>query len=144
MTDWRNEDANNTYLILQPQCNFLFLFNENLLFQPLPLQLMKFFSLIFSFFLLYISCLPCGDPQECNEKALQSIAASASHQDHQHSSEACTPFCSCACCAASVVYQPVANYQHASSLAGLQKFPIQKDSFLSQKFSAIWQPPKIS
>ncbi|MEO5948166.1 MAG: DUF6660 family protein [Chitinophagaceae bacterium] len=104
---------------------------------------MKFFSLILSFLLLYMSCLPCGDTQECNEKALQTIVATNNHQDHQHSTEACTPFCSCSCCSASVVSQPITKNQLAKIFADTPKFPFQTDSFLSQEFSSIWQPPKI-
>ena len=129
---------------MQPQCYFLSLIIKYLPLQPLYLHLMKICSFIFSFFLLYISCLPCGDSQECNQKALQTITATTNHQDHQHSNEACTPFCSCSCCPASVISQPLAKVQSERPFPGSQKFPLQNDSFLSQEFSSIWQPPKIS
>ena len=62
---------------------------------------MKFFTFIMSFFLLYLSCLPCGDSKECNVKAPVEISANDNHQQHNHESEACSPFCTCSCCPAS-------------------------------------------
>ena len=105
---------------------------------------MKFFTLIMSFFLLYISCLPCGDRLECNAKTEQKISAKTNHQQHKHTSEACTPFCTCSCCAASAFHQPFAKQQILKQMFQSVKYHIQNDLFLSQEFSSIWQPPKIA
>jgi len=105
---------------------------------------MKFLTLIAGCILLYLSCLPCGDMLECSVKQQQTISSAANHQNHQHQNEACTPFCSCSCCPASVIYQPVAKVQSERPVIMSQKFPLQNDSFLSQEFSSIWQPPKLS
>ena len=120
----------------QPCC----ISKHNQLFLP-P---MKFFAFIMSFFLLYLSCLPCSDSKECNIKAEQTVSASTDHQKHKHTSEACTPFCTCSCCAASAFHQPFAKQQALKQIFQSVKYHIQNDSFLSQEFSSIWQPPKIS
>ena len=110
----------------------------------LSLPPMKIFVFIMSFFLLYLSCLPCSDSKECNIKAEQKVSATTNHQQHKHTSEACTPFCTCSCCAASAFHQPFAKQQALKQIFQSVKYHIQNDSFLSQEFSSIWQPPKIS
>ena len=105
---------------------------------------MKFFTLIMSFFLLYLSCLSCSDSKECNINAEQKVSATTNHEQHKHTSEACTPFCNCSCCAASAFHQPFAKQQALKQIFQSVKYHIQNDSFLSQEFSSIWQPPKIS
>ena len=105
---------------------------------------MKFVGLILNCLLLYISCLPCGDSQECNSTAPQTISASTNHQEHNHNREACSPFCTCSCCAASGFFQPLSKAQPAKLIFQSAKHPVQNDSFLSQDFSSIWQPPKLS
>lgn len=104
---------------------------------------MKFFVFIFSFYILALSCLPCGDRQECNVKAEQKITASTPHQEHQHQTEACTPFCSCACCAAASFHQPV-MYAKTNGLVFQKLTFYYNDDFLSYDFHSIWQPPRIS
>ena len=104
---------------------------------------MKFFTLIMSLFLLYISCLPCGDRLECNAKTEQKISANTNHQQHKHTSEACTPFCTCSCCAASILFLSLTKAQSPKLIFTLKNYPIVNDSFFSQDFSFIWQPPKL-
>jgi len=41
---------------------------------------MKFLFFITGFFLLYLSCLPCGDSKECNVKAPAEFSANDDHQ----------------------------------------------------------------
>jgi len=71
----------------------------------------KFFFFILSGFMLYMSCLPCGDGIECNEKAPIEISATDNHREHNHESEACTPFCTCSCCAVSIFYSGFSKIQ---------------------------------
>ena len=107
------------------------------------LHMMKFLGQIFAIYLLSLSCMPCGDVNECNDKVAQTISATTNHQQHKHTSEACTPFCTCSCCAAFAYYQPFAKPAMLKPQMKSEKYPAYNDSFLSQGFSAIWQPPKI-
>ena len=109
----------------------------------LSLTPMKFLGFIFAVYLLTLSCLPCGDMNECNDKAAQTISATTDHQQHKHSKEACTPFCSCSCCAASGFYVSFSKTQSPKLFQQSEKYPSHNISFLSQEFSSIWQPPKI-
>ncbi|MBK8787057.1 MAG: hypothetical protein IPN43_11340 [Chitinophagaceae bacterium] len=105
---------------------------------------MKIFTLILSFFLLYLSCLPCSDSTECNIKAPAAISATDNHQQHRHDAEACTPFCTCSCCAASAFYTSFSKAQVNKVMPSSEKFPLYNVVFTTEANNSIWQPPKIS
>ncbi|HNU47362.1 MAG TPA: hypothetical protein PKM40_00935 [Bacteroidia bacterium] len=94
--------------------------------------------------MLYLSCLPCGDSVECNAKSEVKIAAPDNHQQHQHQSESCTPFCTCSCCAASAFYYPLSKIQASKIVFLSQKHPLFNDDADTEVYSAIWQPPQLS
>lgn len=94
--------------------------------------------------MLGLSCLPCGDRNECNIKAAQTISAATNHEKHNHDTEHCTPFCTCSCCACSVVYTDISNITVLKSQIQSIKYPVLASSFFPQVSYAIWQPPKIS
>ena len=103
---------------------------------------MKFFVVILSFYVLALNCFPCKDSGECNVKTDQNI--SASHQQHhEQESEACTPFCSCACCAAAGFYHQVSNTPITRLVLQAGKFFYLNDHFNSYDLHSVWQPPKI-
>ncbi len=103
---------------------------------------MKFFTIIFSIYILVLSLAPCGDNVECGEHN----KTEKSHNNHKHENENCTPFCICACCG-----QPVTskiNYPVAQTILKPENFnnskAIYTQTFISQFSATIWQPPKIS
>lgn len=102
----------------------------------------KFFTVIFSIYILLLSIAPCGDSIECDERN----QTEKSHNDHKHENENCTPFCICACCG-----QPVTskiNYPAVQTVSKPDIFnkniAINDQTFNSQFSASIWQPPKIS
>ena len=106
---------------------------------------MRFFFSILSFAMLYMSCLPCGDSQECLVKTEAKISVPPEHEQHSHEAEACTPFCTCSCCPTSVVSGAFAKAQlEMLETPGHIKFPLFDISFQSEVVSHIWQPPKLS
>lgn len=108
----------------------------------LPLPPMKIFSLCMSIYLMALCCLPCGDSEECEEKAEHQIASKIEHEDHEHPLEACTPFCYCACCSVSVINQPI--YRISIIGQSVQQLPIISIvRFYSGDFRSFWQPPKL-
>lgn len=104
---------------------------------------MNFFSLIFSFYLLGISCLPCGDKKECNSKSDTTYSAPVSHSKHNHD-ENCTPFCSCSCCATFVSLKAIAFYKFPKLFTISLVYPVYDVTYRSQVASSVWQPPKLS
>jgi len=105
---------------------------------------MKFFAFIMSFFLLYLSCQPCGDSKECNEKSELKISATHNHQEHNHNAESCTPFCTCSCCPTSVFFSSYFKTLDSKAITQAEKFPLYDVTFDSEVFSSIWQPPQLS
>ncbi|MEO6253431.1 MAG: DUF6660 family protein [Ferruginibacter sp.] len=102
---------------------------------------MKFLFFLLSFFMIYLSCMPCGDSRECNVKTEIKMAATDNHDHDSHDQEACTPFCSCACCAVSVNFQQ-AFYTKYQAL-NFQSFNFLNNAGLpSYNLHSIWQPPK--
>jgi hypothetical protein len=106
---------------------------------------MKFLFFILSCFMLYMSCLPCGDANECSAKSAAKISATNNHQQHNHEKESCTPFCICSCCAASVFFVPVTKAAAVDKVAFQSvKYPIYTVPFNAEIHYTIWQPPQIS
>lgn len=100
----------------------------------------KFFTIIFSMYILVLSCTPCGDAGENIVKADQKVSNTTSHE---HTADLCTPFCSCACCPASAFYHPLAIFTIPKAVFQATKFTIVNTSCLSNNFHSIWQPPKV-
>lgn len=105
---------------------------------------MRFFTLLLSIYLLVLSCVPCEDSEECNVKGVYTISQAANHDQHNHDTENCSPFCTCSCCPASAFYQPLPYFDISKGVFQSEKYPIYSPSFCSEVSFSIWQPPKIS
>lgn len=103
---------------------------------------MKFFILLFSFYMLTLSCLPCGDADDCNEKEKKEIAAASTQTEHDHESESCTPFCSCSCCSSAGFYPVFNQPKQISPMAEKGKSFRRADDFNSYFAHTVWQPPR--
>ena len=104
---------------------------------------MKFFALVFTFYMLTLSCLPCGDNDECKEKEKQEFSAASTQHGHEHEAENCTPFCSCACCASPWFLQVNSQSKYMSPTAATEKLFCLDDDFDSYHAHAVWQPPRV-
>ena len=105
---------------------------------------MKIFILIFSFYLLGLSCLPCGDKNECTVKATTTVSTPINHDKHSQDTEHCTPFCTCSCCAVSVSLPATVFYKIHKRIFPTKKYPMYDVSYNSQVSFSIWKPPKLS
>ena len=105
---------------------------------------MKFFTFIMGFFLLYLSCLPCGDSKECNAKAPVEISVNDNHQQHNHESEACSPFCTCSCCPASSYFFSSSKSLISKAIFQSGKHPLYNVAFDAEAHYSIWHPPQLS
>jgi hypothetical protein len=100
--------------------------------------------LLLSLYLLGMSCIPCSDTTECNVSPQVEVLASNNHQEHNHTQEACTPFCTCSCCAALFFYNPLNKVEAAKIFFQSEKYPLQNEVFDIEVSNFIWQPPKIA
>ena len=114
-------------------------------FFPYICFMKKVLTLLFSFYILALSCMPCSDKDDCNYvSADQSTFATTEHSDHDSDTENCSPFCMCACCGQSCSFT---HFQADLSLnfpTIAQKVSVYKAIFSSEVSFSIWQPPKIS
>ena len=106
---------------------------------------MKFFSVIFSLYILILSCMPCGDTEDC--KVLNNgkeTFAQTEHYDHQEDTKSCSPFCTCACCGSTIVFSfqcPVLMTENTPSFFPLsEKIMSKNDSFASNFYGNIVSP----
>ena len=109
---------------------------------------MKFFSVIFSLYILILSCLPCGDTEDC--KVLDNgkkTFAQTNHHNHQEDSESCSPFCTCACCGSNIGFSFQCPVSITDTLPTFfpqrERIMVENDAFASNFHGNIWQPPKI-
>lgn len=108
------------------------------------LQLMKIFTIIMSFYLLWLSCIPCADRQESIGNGEQRISANADTKQQQNNNDICTPFCNCSCCAASAFHQTLPHYSILKMVFQSMKYPVYTPSFRTNISFSIWQPPKFA
>ncbi len=90
--------------------------------------------------MLALGFLPCGDESECNDNAEQQTLVP--YQQEQEADD-CSPFCACACCAASAYHQ---NFPSAKAFTFFSKASIffYKFELNSYDYHSVWQPPKLS
>ena len=66
------------------------------------------------------------------------------HQQHNHTEEACSPFCTCSCCAASAFYAATPKTTATKVFIQTDKYPLYSVAFNTEVYYAIWQPPKLA
>lgn len=90
-----------------------------------------------------LSFIPCGDKLECSSQSEQTISSSDQHEQHKHQNEACTPFCSCACCATSLVSQQHSTAKVHAFIIPQRKLRYGNDHLNSYILHSVWQPPRV-
>lgn len=104
---------------------------------------MKVFPVILSCYFIILSWFPCNDVTECGDWGTKfEITGDAHHEDHSHTSEACSPFCTCSCCESYVCIQQPAEFVFPLDANPSVEAPYQV-AFYSYELAAIWQPPKL-
>jgi hypothetical protein len=87
--------------------------------------------------------MPCSDAALLKETKGQPETVKTSHQQEHDKTDACTPFCHCACCAGFSV-----NHTLAVITATTVYAEIPKTDFLPSQIIEIilpiWQPPQIA
>ena len=100
--------------------------------------------ILFSGYLIVLSCLYCNDKQTCAVSDTSVVAGSAgAHDDHEQDTENCSPFCICACCgqtAASTINLLAINSNLQSSTT---LFNVYTQNFPAEVSLSVWQPHKL-
>jgi hypothetical protein len=103
---------------------------------------MRLFSFMFIIIVLALNFVPCDDSHELSDDHA-SISSTDNHSPNENAAtDACTPFCHCACCAASLISKVSNDIK--------SPLPIHYNAdhhFLVVGYSnishTIWQPPKL-
>ena len=114
--------------------------NKSLLLHP-----MKSFWLIFSFYILILTVLPCTDKEECNEPNQTTISTNTEHQNHDHQTEHCSPFCTCACCGTNISFTSISTFQiqEKTIFHSSISYSLFNEYIKSNFYGNIWQPPQL-
>ena len=107
---------------------------------------MKFLTLIFSFYLLALSIVPCSDAFNSGQTNKETITFSASHDHPTDTADFCSSFCICNCCTSPVISKSHASYLAIPAIKILpeQKFVLRKLSFISVYTGNVWHPPQFT
>ncbi|WP_460963722.1 DUF6660 family protein [Spirosoma litoris] len=75
-----------------------------------------------------------------------SASITESNTGHHHEHDACTPFCTCACCAATITISPRFQYSPTHSVK-IVSIAVAAFGYASDHpfdpITAIWQPPQL-
>lgn len=111
---------------------------------------MKFSIIIFSIYLLGLSCFSCVDRDDCIkfDKSETTFSSADNQQKNQQpNSDLCTPFCSCSHCPSSAFYQFITPFIFKPKLVfskNIKQIGLYSFRYSNQFTSNIWQPPKLS
>lgn len=102
-------------------------------------------TLLFTFYILLLSLLPCGDTNGCTYKTTKEKNPITHTKSHQHkASNPCSPLCICACCG-QLFNKTVTFYEIPLPISSFSAvFSIFQTSPLPEVYSNFWQPPRIS
>jgi len=104
---------------------------------------MKFISIILSFYMLMLTAIPCIDAHADTVFHKTELAQEKQDNHHHSDSDKCSPFCTCNCCATSVIFEVYLVQLDCFPFSQKKYFPVSS-GFFSDPLASIWQPPKIA
>ncbi|MBS0424080.1 MAG: hypothetical protein JSR71_06575 [Proteobacteria bacterium] len=102
---------------------------------------MKLFAFIMAVMVLILSDMPCKD-NAATAKGKTVVIKNSSGQNHKDHSDACSPFCQCACCAGFSINHNIASISNIV----IYNSPSYSSFLPSQTIEIaypVWQPPKL-
>lgn len=103
---------------------------------------MRWFVVLFTGWILFISCVPCADELGACEDEETACQQADHPEDEKHSAELCSPFCACACCTNLIIIDFYIPLQKLNIVSVLNSF--YDASPFSEFIYRHWQPPKGS
>ncbi|HET9569905.1 MAG TPA: DUF6660 family protein [Bacteroidales bacterium] len=101
---------------------------------------MRLIALFFSFYILFLTALPCADvPVKDHSHDVSTSQHSTNHEDDDQ----CSPFCTCNCCSTAIICQIHAVDFQITSLVREHR-TTYPTLFVTQRSGDIWQPPQLS
>jgi hypothetical protein len=109
--------------------------------EALSLQRMKIFTFILSFYILFLSAVPCCAFDNCKDEAQRT--QKANQHEHNDGCKNCSPFNQCGNCVG-FTFSSNAFQVHKPQQLTQQKSSVITQSITSKYFSSFWQPPRLS
>ena len=98
---------------------------------------MKFIGLIFAFLTLVLSSVPCSDGVNETANTIQT-------ENHiEHSSDGCSPFCTCACCGIDIPFEVLVFEDENVNAIIVSHRIIHENLFTQGYITSIWHPPAV-
>ena len=104
---------------------------------------MKILAFILSVYMMWLTTIACVDVPQDNTLHKIELTNQNQHNHQQNDNDQCSPFCSCNCCATSVIFHANIIQLHCFSSIEQQYFTTFA-GFFSDPLASIWQPPKIA
>jgi hypothetical protein len=103
---------------------------------------MKIFAFIMAVLLISLSCIPCADSGNIHSAKMETgVVKHDANQPHEDHEDACSPFCTCACCANYSINCPT-NTIEVPAIAGKSFISFLSDNIIEISLP-IWQPPRL-
>ncbi|WP_157585230.1 DUF6660 family protein [Runella zeae] len=106
---------------------------------------MKILAIILSIYVLVLASLPCRDDACHGMTNGKASSSQSNHTDNHGGTKSCSPFCTCCGSIISLgFHSPVSVPENQTSFFTQKvKIAFYNDSFFSNFYGNIWQPPKI-
>jgi hypothetical protein len=102
---------------------------------------MKIFACLLSFYILFLTAIPCVDKPEDNSVQKTEISPKTT-DSHQQDIDHCSPFCTCNCCSSPKIQQELVITFNSFSILQASYSVLSSGNFTSSHIAAIWQPPQ--
>ncbi|HSD09181.1 DUF6660 family protein [Flavobacterium sp.] len=106
---------------------------------------MKFLNLLFSIYIVVLSCMPCADASYTIGNKTATFHNETNTSSDKHHDDLCSPFCVCNCCGQQImtVFSPIV-YNFPIKFGGIKTLnSFYTSVFHSNFYGSIWQPPQI-
>ncbi|ABG58342.1 hypothetical protein [Cytophaga hutchinsonii] len=97
--------------------------------------MVRFFTLLFSLFVLALSIVPCSDTDHCCKEPVEMSSEQEKHI-------ICTPFCT-GCASVSTVSAGIHIPAEFHDIRTPWPVSLYQSVFISAYFYSFWQPPKL-
>jgi hypothetical protein len=101
---------------------------------------------IFAIYILFLSVSPCNDQEIHADEQNSETGISITNANHNHNDDAedaCTPFCICSCCAASIQLTHITSISFAPPIHNTAVNTAYFEKPLLSNIKSIWQPPRL-
>ena len=114
--------------------------NHTLIFASVKTR--NFIAALLAVYMVALVFVPCADACDTHAHEIPFTAGTA-QDHHEEDNNLCSPFCICSCCNSPVTFLMAPAFLSVTFITS-ELLQIPATGFISNDYSSIWQPPKIS